>query len=66
MTVTHATRSMKGIGALPRGAVRDTGANATLAVAAALFIAVLIIETVIIITGAPRAADLSALYLFTT
>jgi len=66
MTVTNAARSMKGIEGLPQGAVRNTNANATLAVAAALFIAVLIVETVIVITGAPRAADLSSLYLFTT
>jgi hypothetical protein len=62
MTVAHVMPSTPEIKAFPRRA----GANATLAVAAALFLAVLIIETAIIFTGAPSAADLNSLYLFTT
>ena len=62
MTVTHVMPSTPGIKALPR----RPGTNAALVVAAALFIAVLIIEAVIIITGAPDVTDLGSLYLFTT
>jgi hypothetical protein len=62
MTVAHVMPSTPGIKTLPRRA----GANAALVVAAALFVAVLIIEAVIIITGAPDAADLGSLYLITT
>lgn len=62
MTVTHVMPSRARIKALPRRA----RANATLMVATALFVAVLIIEAVIIIAGAPDAADLGSLYLFTT
>jgi len=62
MTVAHVMSSTPGIKTLPRRA----GANATLVVAAVLFVVVLIIEAAIIITGAPDAADLGSLYLFTT
>jgi hypothetical protein len=62
MAITHATTLRSGIQASPHRA----GGNAGLVVAAALFLAVLIVEAVIIVTGAPSAADLSSLYLFTT
>jgi hypothetical protein len=62
MAITHATTLRSGIQASRHRA----GANAGLVVAAALFLAVLIVEAVIIVTGAPSAADLSSLYLFTT
>ncbi len=66
MTVTHAMPSTPRIRALPRGADRNAGANWALAVAVALFLAVLIVEAVIIVTAAPNAADLGSLYLITT
>lgn len=66
MTVTHATPSTPEVRALPGGIVRRAGANTVLAVATALFLAVLIVEAVIVITGAPSAADLGSLYLITT
>jgi len=62
MTVIHATPSTPGIQAL----LHRVGANAALTVALALFIAVLIVEAVIIVSGAPNAADLGSLYLITT
>jgi hypothetical protein len=66
MTVTHAMPSTPKIQALPRGAVVRSAASGGLAVAAALFLAVLIVESVIVIAGAPNAADLGSLYLITT
>jgi hypothetical protein len=62
MAVAHAMPSRPGIETLPRRA----GANAALVVAVALFVAVLVVEAAIIITGAPDAADLGSLYLITT
>jgi hypothetical protein len=66
MTDTRAMPLTPGIRALPRGANRRAGARTALAVAAALFLAVLIIESVIVVTGAPNAADLGSLYVITT
>ena len=66
MTMPHAAASMPGIQASPSGTIGRAGANSALAVAAALFLAVLIVEAVIVITGAPSAADLSSLYLSAT
>jgi hypothetical protein len=62
MTITHATSSTPRFGALPR---RDS-ANTALAVAVALFLAVLIVEAVIIFTNPLSADDLGSLYLITT
>jgi hypothetical protein len=62
MTVTYATSSTPRFEASPHRA----GADTALAVAVALFLAVLIVEAVIIATNAPSAADLGSLYLSTT
>jgi hypothetical protein len=62
MTVTRTMPSTPGLQALSHRA----GANVALGVAAALFLAVLIIEAAIIFTGAPSAIDLGLLYLITT
>jgi hypothetical protein len=62
MTITHPAPSTPGIQASFHG----VGANAALAVAVALFLAVLIVEAAIIVIGAPSAADLGSLYLITT
>jgi hypothetical protein len=62
MTVTHPAPWTPGIHAL----FHRVGANAVLAVAVALFLAVLIVEAAIIVIGAPSAADLRSLYVITT
>ena len=62
MAVTRATFSTPGFQASPHRAGVDTA----LTVAVALFLAVLIVEAVIIATNAPGAADLEAHYLITT
>jgi hypothetical protein len=62
MTITRATALRPGI----QPSSRRASANAGLVVAAALFLAVLIVEAAIIVTGAPSATDLSSFYLFTT
>ena len=66
MTMTHAAASTPVTQASPSGTVGRGGTNSALAVAAALFLAVLIVEAVIVITGAPSAADLSSPYLIVT
>jgi hypothetical protein len=62
MTVTHAASSTPRFRASPRRADLDPA----LAVAVVLFLAVLIVEAVIIVTNAPSVVDLGPLYQITT
>jgi hypothetical protein len=66
MTATHTIPSTPRIKVFPRCADRNAGADTGLAVAVVLFLAVLIVEAVIIILGSPSATDLGSLYLITT
>jgi hypothetical protein len=62
MTITHATSSTPRFQALPHRA----GADTALAIAVALFLAVLIVEAMIIATNPPSTADLGSFYSITT
>jgi hypothetical protein len=66
MTVTHTIPSTPRIRTLPRSADRNAGVKPGLAVAVVLFLAVLIVDAVIIVSSAPSASDLGSLYLITT
>ena len=66
MTLIHAVSSTLGARAWPQGAGRSARANSGLAAAIVLFLAVLIVEAVIIVTSPPSVSDLGSLYLITT